>query len=389
MLLKTSSRIMLLFCIQDLRGRGAERVLATLLETLDRDNYCIGVFVFHDEYTVKIPKDIELVSAHLESYPPSAGLLFKAAMTMRKIVALGRAIRRLRPAVAISISGTNIPIIAAKRLFRLKTRVILSEHTLPSAFTRDSGSRMSQFLTNRSISIAYPFADFIVTPSIGVSNDLGLHYGLSPDKLIVIPNPVDIDFIRKSAGETPDFDFPEDHHFKIGFLGGLSKEKNVPCLLKAVAGLRSRQLPVRLFLVGKGVEEERLKALAGDLGIHEHVHFLGYRENPYPILKGLDALVVPSFYETFSYVMLEAMACGVPVVSSKWPGCEELYTHNENCLLFPVDDHERLAEAIETLMTDGSLSEALVENGLTFIRQYDVCKVADQYDRLIRRCSNG
>jgi glycosyltransferase involved in cell wall biosynthesis len=383
------NRIHVLFCIHDLRGRGAEKVLATLLEKFDRNRYRIGVFVFHDNYTVKIPDDVDIVSAHLKPYPQSASVLFKLKMNLHKVGALGKAIRTHGPAVAISISGTNIPIVVAKRLFRLKTKVILSEHTMLSAFTKDSGGRLAQFLTRKLISISYPIADFVVIPSVAVSNDLQTNYGLPREKLIFIPNPLDIDFVRNSANEKSDFVFPEENHFKVGFLGGLSKEKNIPCLLKAFSSLRSKRLHARLYIVGEGIEEENLRILSENLGIKEHVHFLGYRNNPYPILKSLNALVVSSFYETFSYVMLEAMVCGVPVVSSRWPGCEDIYTDNENCLLFPVNDHERLAEAVEKLMTREHLANNLRENGLKFIRQYDASDVAEQYDLLIRRFSNG
>ncbi len=376
-----------MFCIQDLRGRGAERVLATLLERFNREKYCNEVFVFHDEYTVKIPDDVDIISARLKSYPPSAGILIKFWMTLRKIVALGRTMRDQAPAVAVSVSGTNIPIILAKQLFRLKTKIILSEHTLPSAFLPDTGGPFSRFLTGKLISMTYPLADYIITPSPGVSNDLLRHYNVPPGKLAVIPNPLDIDSLRRAADEPSDVLRPEGNRFKIGFVGGLSKEKNVPCLLKALAALRSKGVPVRLFIVGKGIEERTLRTLSADLGVQEDVRFLGYRENPYPILKRLDALVLPSYYEVFPYVILEAMACGVPVLSSNWPGCEDLYIHNNNCLLFPVNDHERLAEAIERLMTEESLSKTLVENGLKFVRQYDAGKVIVQYDALIRKCS--
>lgn len=383
------NRTDVLFCIHDLRGRGAEKVLSTLLNTFDRNRYNVRVFVFHDDYTVKIPDDIDVVSAHLSPYPQSSSVPVKLKMNFRKVVALGKAIRNHGPAVAISISGTNIPLVVAKRLFRLKTKVILSEHTMPSAFARDSGSRLAQAISKALVSIAYPAADFVVTPSMAVSNDLRTNYDLPKEKLILIPNPLDIDFIRNSANAEPDFVFPEETRFRVGFLGGLSREKNVPCLLKALSLLRKKGRPARLYIIGQGIEEENLKILSETLGLKDHVSFLGYRDNPYPILKGMDALVVPSFYETFSYVMLESMVCGVPVVSSRWPGCEDMYTDHENCLLFPVDDHERLADTIEELMTRERLADTLAENGLDFIRRFDARGVAEQYDLLIRRFTDG
>jgi glycosyltransferase involved in cell wall biosynthesis len=204
--------------------------------------------------------------------------------------------------------------------------------------------------------------------------------------LTVIINPLDVDKIRRDADQEPDFAFPQDQHFRIGFLGGLSKEKNVPCLIRAFADLRKNGFPVRLFLMGQGDEEKNLKHLSVELDVGDFVHFLGYRENPYPILKNLDVLVVPSFYEVFPYVILEAMACRVPVISAKWPGCEGIYEDGENCLLVQVNDHEGLAAAIRRLMEQQDVRRHLTENGLKFIQKCDAAKVMEQYEQLIGKC---
>ncbi|HET7319411.1 MAG TPA: glycosyltransferase, partial [Nitrospirota bacterium] len=180
-----------------------------------------------------------------------------------------------------------------------------------------------------------------------------------------------------------------DGNFRIGFVGGFTREKNVACLLRAFAALSRREIPARLFLVGDGAEKESLKSLARELDLADTVHFLGYQDNPYAFLKEFDVLVVPSYYETFSYVILEAIACGVPVISSKWPSCEYLYRDGENCLLFPVNDHNALSQAIERMINDKQLRTRLVKNGQALLDKCNVDTVIKQYDEAIERVLGG
>jgi glycosyltransferase involved in cell wall biosynthesis len=376
-------KIRLLCCIHDFRGRGAEKVLSTLLNRFDRGKYDLGVFVFHDTFAVDLPNDVEVLSAHIVPDPPSAGFVTKIKGNIRKVIAMGKVIRRYSPDVALSVSGTNITLVIAACLFKRTLKVILSEHTMPSLFSRESRYRLGRFLTDRLISLTYPRADKIVVPSKGVLDDLVEHYRIASNKITVIPNPLDLDLIRRADDAGSGFAFPDDGRFRIGFVGGLSREKNVACLLKAFAKLREEGKPVRLFLVGDGDEKNDLKHLAERLSIAGELSFLGYQKNPYAVLKKFDVLVVPSFFETFSYVMLEAMACGVPVISTKWRGSEDLYTDGGNCLLVPIDAPAEMALAIEKVMTREDLRRDLIRHGRELADNFDAGKIAGKYDRMV------
>lgn len=369
-----------LYCIHDLRGRGAEKVLATLLRKFDRNRYVAGIFVYHDTFTFSIPEDVELISAHLKPYPPSAGIFTKLKKNLLKIISLGKALRNYKPDIAISISGTNISLVLSKYLFLQKnTKVILSEHTIPSVFIRESNKFITRILTNMLVSLTYRFSDLIITPSKGVQEDLTSHYNLAADKIKVIPNPLDMEEIRKAEKTGLDEIFPNDNSIKIGFIGSLTREKNVQCLIRAFNVLIKKGESARLFLVGEGDEGERLKMLSKQLSVSEYVHFLGYRENPYNILKNFDILVLPSLFEVFPNAILEAMACGVPVISTNWRGSEATFQHMENCLLVPLDDHDKLAEAMHAVKVQQDLREKLIKNGLDLARKCDAENIMNQY----------
>lgn len=377
------NKIKVLFLIHDLRGRGAERFLATLLTRFDREKYHPALFVYHDTFAMSIPPDVETISAHLETEPASPGLLKKVVLFFVKIITLTRALNTYKPDVVLSVAGTNIALMIARHFCQGKPKIILSEHTLPFIDNMNVDNRLERYFLNKAISMTVPRAEMVIVPSQGVSDHLSLHYGIPSGIIKVIPNPVDREEIRKAAAAGPDFPFPRDGNFRIGFVGGFTREKNVSSLIRAIAILIKKGMPVRLFLVGDGEEKESLKALSKELSVSDAVHFLGYQNNPYPFLKEFDTLVVPSYYETFSYVILEAIACGVPVISSKWPSCEYMYRDNENCLLFPVNDHDQLARSILRLMTDKELRARLVRNGQDLLNSCNVDTVAKQYDEAI------
>jgi glycosyltransferase involved in cell wall biosynthesis len=379
----------ILFCIHDLRGRGAEKVLATILKKLDREKYQASVFVYHDDFVTKIQDHVNIISAHIPHYPLNASLPKKIKNNIHKVLSLFRTLRSFRPDIALSISGTNITLMLAKYIYDRKLKVILSEHTMASLFNKETENIFIRYLTDKLISLVYPLADLIITPSKAVFDDLASAYQISTAKISVIPNPLDIEYILNSTRENSDFTFPDDNSFRIGFIGGLSREKNVPCLIKTLGILKKNGLKIRLFLIGEGDERENLENLSQEISVAEYVHFLGFRENPYAILHDLDVLVVSSFFETFSYVMLEAMACGVPVISTKWKGCEDIYRDMENCLLVPIDDPENLAHAIERIMNQKEVRENLIRNGFGLANKCDVDSIVKEYERAINSVLTG
>jgi glycosyltransferase involved in cell wall biosynthesis len=381
--------IRLLCCIHDFRGRGAEKLLFTLLQKFNREKYHIGVFVYHDTFRLEIPGDVELLSAHLPPTDASTRLLTIFRMSILKLFALSKALNTFQPDVVLSVAGTNIPLIIAEYLFYRKTKTILSEHTLPSAHTKETKSPVLRFLINRLITLTYSRADLLIVPSKVVLDDLQRHYRMMPEKIKVIPVLLDIKGIQARSREVSEYVFPDGEYYKIGFVGSLSREKNVTSLLKALSILRKQGLDIRLFIVGEGPEKDFLQDLAKKLAVESFAHFLGYQNNPYAIMKNFDVVITPSFYETFSYVMIEAIACGVPVISTRWKGCEDIYRNMENCLLVPVNDHGELACAIKRLIDQEELRSSLVEGGKELVRKCELNAVLEQYDEAIKGVLEG
>lgn len=373
--------IKLLCVIHDFRGRGAERVLSVLLENFDRRKFEIVVLVYNDNQAISIPKDIEILSGHIDTCENGKHILFrKIVSSVRKVLVTGKILKKYRPDLVFSVAGSNFWVIIAKYIFYWRARVILSEHIFPSIFISHNTKGIVRLGFEWLISLLYPLAELIIVPSKAVFKDLVGKYGISSRKIRIIGNPVDIQKIQVHSKDGVPL-FISNDSYKVGFIGSLSWEKNIPCLLKAISILRQKGIAVELFILGEGPERESLQQLSRSMGMAPYVHFMGFLQQPYSIMSQFDVVVLPSFYECFPCSVFEAMACGVPVISTKWLGAYDIFTDMETSILIPIDDEESLSKALERILTDEKLKSHLVQNGLTLVQEYDARKITSEYEQ--------
>lgn len=172
--------------------------------------------------------------------------------------------------------------------------------------------------------------------------------------------------------------------FILGYVGQLIPRKGLNTLIRAVSKLQS--LDCRLAIIGDGESKPRLQRLVQDLRCNDRIVFFGFREDRLSFLRGFDAFVLPSHLEGIPRCLMEAMAAGVPVISSNIPGSRDLVTHGHTGLLFPVDDHEALMDAITSLATTQVLSQDLTKHAHELIAsQFSATRMAMDYQKLFFR----
>lgn len=151
------------------------------------------------------------------------------------------------------------------------------------------------------------------------------------------------------------------HNVNLLFVGRLVKQKSIHTLLNAIKLLKQKN--ISLTIVGEGVLEKELKEYAIKNGIEDKVVFVGKQLNPYPYYKKADIFVLPSIWEGFGIVILEAFRAKTAVIASNIEGPSELITHKKNGLLFPVKNDCELAKNIELLIDNIELRNSIAKEG--------------------------
>ncbi len=192
-------------------------------------------------------------------------------------------------------------------------------------------------------------ADLVLVNSRAVREEL-MERRLPVRRCEVVPNGVDLDTFRPAA------DWPRDGGYVL-FVGRLVAQKGVDLLLRAFGALLQRCPGSRLIVVGDGELELYLDRLARFLGFPDRVSFVGWRTGAalVELYQGAQVVVVPSFYEPFGIVALEAMACGRPVIASRVGGLQEIVTDGVEGYLVDVGDHRKLASRLAGVILDPEL----------------------------------
>jgi len=149
----------------------------------------------------------------------------------------------------------------------------------------------------------------------------------------------------------------------IGTAGRLSKEKGQSRFLDVCLSLKKRNLPVKVKIAGTGPEEEALKEKTKRLNLENYIDFVGFIEPFRNFLKDIDIFVLPSFYEGFGYVLIEAMAAKKPVVSFDIGAAREIVSHGENGYLIPDGRLAIMAKKIEILTENPELIKQFGNKG--------------------------
>lgn len=259
-------------------------------------------------------------------------------------------------------------------LAKTRVRLILLEHRLIQP--RIVGARR---ILPPLIRTHYPQADRVVGVSEDVTSELVSDYGLSQDLCTTVPNPIDINRVGTKAEEPVNHPwFSEPPPVVVG-VGRLIRRKRFGLLIQAFDRI-SQHVDPRLVLLGDGPRREALERLVSDLGLRDRTDFLGYVDNPYRFMKRADLLVHPALHEGFGLVLVEALACGTPVVATNCPGGpRDILDGGEYGPLVDVERPSELADAMETVLADPPDSDRLVRRA----KDFSLSSVGDRLEKVI------
>jgi glycosyltransferase involved in cell wall biosynthesis len=296
------------------------------------------------------------------------------------VAALLRYVRRERPdAVLAFLNYPNFALLLASRLAPRETRWLVSVRNHVSTSSANARSRWNRSIPDL-MRRCFHFADRVVAPSQGVADDIVDITGLPRERVRVIHNPVssDVPLLAKAPVAHPFFE--EAGVPVLVAAGKLKPQKDFETLLRAFRIARDAR-PMRLIILGEG-DPTALRALAVELGVAADVDWPGHVENPYAWFRRASVYVLSSAWEGFPNVLVEALACGCPVVSTDCPsGPAEILDGGRHGKLVPVGAAGDLAKAIlETLETPPP-----VEHQLARSREFSMERAIDAYEELLTK----
>ncbi|MER8547815.1 glycosyltransferase [Mesorhizobium sp. M0684] len=364
----------IVFHIASLRGGGAERVFVLMANELASRGHEVTLFTWNAEGPNAA---LRSAAVHLVDF----GLLLRGegyakSATLKGIVRSANLFRRLDPdAVYSAPEFANLVMALSLMLARSRAKFFPSFHAAASLPASGLGARLAIWLS----ALVAARATKAIAVSAGVGRDI-IARGFPESKVVVINNPL------------PPAVAPQRNSYAwqaalaamgngpvIATAGRLVPVKDHRTLLRAFAALRAGR-PARLVIFGEGPLAAKLHACAEQIGIGQDVLFAGYVNDPAACYAAADLFVLTSTSEGFGNVLVEAMAAGVPVISTDAPhGPREILGDGRFGTLVPVGDAAALAKAMAEMLDHPTPAAVLKNRAVDFT----VDKIGDQYEALL------
>jgi len=357
------------FIVPSMTGGGAERVISTLLNHIDRVQFkpTLVLLQKHGAYLSDIPKDIEIID--LNAKKARYGIFFILQLLWKR-----------KPDIVLSTLGyLNVLISLFIPLMPSNTLFIARESNTVSVKNKlEKYPFLFDFLYKK----FYSNYDVIVSQSEYMKKDLIENYEVAPAKIEVINNPIDIEKVSQMAC-SPQKKFFDDEKIKLIAVGRLNYQKGFDILLECMTKLDDS---FQLIILGAGPDEDKLKKLKNVLLLNDKkVIFAGFQTNPYAYMQQADIFILSSRYEGFPNVVLEANLCGLPVIAFDTPGgTSEIIEENLNGLLVNKKDPDALAQAIKDMNLSQYNKEKIKNN---IINKYGTEIIVKKYEELFLNIS--
>jgi len=356
-----------MFFIYRMGGGGAARTMLNIINHLDRTKFQPMLVTLDFAYTYEdyVRDDVEFIKLPVKRL-------------RQAIVPLSKLLRKEAPDLLFStVPNYNTVAILAKILSRTKTKLIVRE----AAYL---GGTKKENITLKIYGLLYRAAQRVIALSDGVKNNLITRYHVREDKISVVYNPVDLRHIEnESIKNIEEQDLFNQAKKVIITAGRLVPEKDHATLLQSFANIKP-ELNAHLIILGEGELDEQLKQQAAALGISERVSFLGFKQNPYSYIKRADVFTLTSTTEGFGHVLVEALALGVPIVSTRCnPGAEEILGESTYGMLSDVGDVQSITQNLERALslTDEERKKIILK-GKKRANQFAADQIVEQYEQI-------
>lgn len=370
-------RLRVLLFTSTLGGGGAEKHLLRVANHLDREKFEVSLAVVKPcgEFESDLSADVRKHHLNRRGTGSTTVRMFQSIKPLRQVI------RRERPDLIFSVMDlANLVSLTAGRGLEDRPKIVLGVQTPPSIAYGHSRHPVSTLIL-RLIPRLYPKADQIVALSKGVAADLASLAPRMRERLTVIYNAgVEAEVLEGARESVPADELPDAP--LVVACGRLRAVKGFSTLLDALVLVR-KSVPAHLWVVGEGEQRPFLEKKIKQLGLEGCVRLLGFRQNPFKYMAAADLFVLSSLFEGFGNVIVEAMACGVPVVATRCPfGPGEIIADGENGLLVEPASAIALADGILRVLRDEELKKRLARGGSVRAHDFDAKAITRAYEEL-------
>lgn len=353
--------------LPSLAGGGAEHVIVQLANHFSRRGVSVDLVLAQNTgvWRDKVSPDVRVIG-------------LRARRTASALPWLIKYLRAEQPTcILATLLHANVVAALATALANTNTRLVLRE----ANFFTEQKRRATKVNAKAALSLsmwAYRRAHRVVAVSQAMAEDLRNALGLPAEKVVTIYNPVDLDALQNAAKMPVDHPWlsnDDDLPVILG-IGRLEAQKDFATLLRAFAIVKT-QHDCRLIILGEGTLRGRLTSLARELGVADSVDMPGFVKNPYAYLLRASVFVLSSAHEGMPNALVEALALGVPVVSTDCPsGPSEILEGGRWGPLVPVGDVSAMAHAILKTLAKPAIRETPIH---TVCDRFGVERIANQY----------
>ena len=270
-------------------------------------------------------------------------------------------------------TGSNLQnIISIIAGYKLKTKIIISQHNYFNIDVQKQGKW--SFFEQKAMRLIYPHANYIIAVSKGIKEYLTNSIKIKENKIIYLPNPIDIKYTITQSKEKVPEKLPEKY---IIYIGRLSPVKNLSLLLEAFDKANINE--THLIIVGDGNEYENIKEKASKLSKKDKIFLLGSKSNPLPYLANALCTVLCSYSEALPTILLESMTLNIPIIATPTQGALELIPKTKgNYISKDFNDVNEFKNLLEL-----AFHNSYINNMEEYITTFSIKQIVDKFESII------
>lgn len=342
--------------ITGMKSGGAERVMATLCNEFSKNNEVRLIILKEEESDYEISDRVDIIAGNIKHKN-----VFKSIFFVKKQII------NFEPDVVLSfMTNTNIVTLVAKKISKRKCPVIISVRANP-----DYSNWIYYFFKK----LIFPIANGCVFQTKQAQE---CYKNILKCNSVVIRNPLSRDFNIKP--------YTGIRNKKIVCTARLSTEKNQQLLIRAFDRIKDKYPDFRVEIYGEGPDRGKLQSLIEKLNIEHQVILMGRKKNIIECIQDASIFVLPSNSEGMPNSLLEAMALGIPSISTDCPigGPSVIVNNNENGVLIPMNDENALISAIERIINDKDFADKISKNGTHVVDDFNTEKVCKEWEDYLK-----